>query len=58
MITPVLVNLNSLDLHYYPVMNSLDKCTGSCNAHAHAHDLSTKYVFQVKQKRHILKYLV
>ena len=27
----VIIDLNSIELKYYPFMISLDKCTGSCN---------------------------
>ena len=47
MIRPTLTDLNPVALKYYPLMISLNKCNGSCNS---IHDLSTKYVFQVKQK--------
>ena len=39
MITPSLIDLNPVELNYYPFMISLDKCNGSCNA---VDDLSTK----------------
>ena len=38
MIRPTLVDLNPVELKYYPFIISLDKCTGSCN------------VFQKKQE--------
>ena len=44
MATPTLIDLNLVELKYYPFMISLDKCSGSCNI------LSPKYVFQRKQK--------
>ena len=44
MATPTLIDLNLVELKYYPFMISLDKCSGSCNI------LSPKYVFQKKQK--------
>ena len=31
MIRPVLIDLNSVELKYYPFMTSLDRCIGSCN---------------------------
>ena len=31
MIRPTFIDLNPIDLKYYPFMISLDKCTGSCN---------------------------
>ena len=31
MVWPTLIDLNSVELKYYPFMISLDKCTGSCN---------------------------
>ena len=35
---PTLIDLNPPELYYYPLMISLDKCSGSCNFD----DLSTK----------------
>ena len=32
MVRPTLVDLNPVELKYYPFMISLDKCNGSCNA--------------------------
>ena len=32
MVRPTLVDLNPVELKYYPFMISLDKCIGSCNA--------------------------
>ena len=31
MVRPTLIDLNPVELKYYPFMISLDKCTGSCN---------------------------
>ena len=31
MIRPSLIDLNPVELKYYPFVISLDKCTGSCN---------------------------
>ena len=31
MVRPILIDLNSAELKYYPFMISLDKCSGSCN---------------------------
>ena len=31
MIKPTLIDLNPVELKYYPFMISLDKCSGSCN---------------------------
>ena len=31
MIRPTLIDLNPVELKYYPFMISLDKCVGSCN---------------------------
>ena len=39
MIRPTLIDLNPVELNYYPFMNILDKCSGSCNA---VDDLSKK----------------
>ena len=47
MIRPTLIDLNYLGLKYYPIMISIDKCTGSCNA------LSPKNVFHKKQKTNV-----
>ena len=30
MVRPTLIDLNPVELRYYPFMISLDKCTGSC----------------------------
>ena len=32
MIRPTLIDLNAIELNYFPFMISLDKCKGSCNA--------------------------
>ena len=32
MVRPTLIDMNPVELKYYPFMISLDKCTGSCNA--------------------------
>ena len=32
MIRPFLIDLNPVELKYYPFMISLDKCSGSCNS--------------------------
>ena len=31
MVRPTLINMNPIELKYYPLMISLNKCTGSCN---------------------------
>ena len=31
MVRPTLINMNPVELKYYPFMVSLNKCTGSCN---------------------------
>ena len=31
MVRPTLIDLNPVELKYYPFMISLDKCNGSCN---------------------------
>ena len=31
MVRPTLINMNPVELKYYPFMMSLNKCTGSCN---------------------------
>ena len=47
MTRPFLIDLNPVELIYYPLMINLDKCTGCCSS---LDDLSTNYVFRVKQK--------
>ena len=44
MVRAILIDLNPVELKYYPFMISLDKCSGSCNI------LSPKNVFRKKQK--------
>ena len=44
---PTLIDLNPVEFNYFPVMISLDKCSGSFNA---ADALSTKIFVAVKQK--------
>ena len=39
MVRPTLIDLNLIELNYYPFMISLNKCNGSCNA---IDDLSKK----------------
>ena len=39
MVRPTRIDLNLIELNYYPVMISLDKCNGSCNV---VDNLSTK----------------
>ena len=43
-VRPTLIDLNPVELKYFPFMISLNKCIGSCNV------LSPKYMFQKKQK--------
>ena len=31
MVRPIVIDLNPVELKYYPFMISLDKCSGSCN---------------------------
>ena len=31
MVRPILIDMNPVELEYYPFINSLNKCTGSCN---------------------------
>ena len=47
MIRPVLLDLNPVELKYYPSMINLDKCSRSCNS---VDNLSIKKMFPVKQK--------
>ena len=44
---PTLIDLNLIELNYYPFMISLDKCNRSCNA---INDLSTKICVPSKAK--------
>ena len=44
MIRPALVDLNPVELNYYPLMISLFRFNGSCNV---VDDLSRKYVFPI-----------
>ena len=44
MIRPTLIDLNPVELKYYPFMISLHKCSGSCNVYLQ------NYVFKKKQK--------
>ena len=44
MVRPTFIDLNPVELKYYPFIISLNKSTGSCNA------LSPKNEFQMKQK--------
>ena len=39
MVRPTLIDLNTVEFNYYPLMVSLGKCSWSCNS---ADDLSTK----------------
>ena len=32
MVRPTLINMNPVELEYYPFATSLNKCSGSCNA--------------------------
>ena len=45
MVRPSHIDLNPVELKYYPFVISLDKCTESCNV------LSPKYVFQKKNQK-------
>ena len=47
MIRPILIDLNPVELNYYPFMVSLDKCSGRCN---YVDDLSTKICDSSKTK--------
>ena len=51
MVRPTLIDMNPVELKYYPFTISLNKCTGSCN-------VLSKYVFQKKQKAYMLKHLI
>ena len=44
MVIPNPINLNHVELKYYPFMVSLDKCNGSCNV------LSSKIIFPKETK--------
>ena len=45
MIWPTLIDLNPVEVKYYPFMISLDKCNRSCNVCYHS-----KHMFVEKQK--------
>ena len=47
MVRSTLINLNPVELNYYPFMISLDKSSGGCNS---VDDLSTKICVPVKRK--------
>ena len=47
MVRPTVIDLNPVELKYYPFMVSLDKRSGSCNA---VDDLSTKICVSSKRK--------
>ena len=47
MIRPTLIDLNPIELNYYPFMITLDKYTGSCNI---VDDLSSKIYVPSKTK--------
>ena len=47
MIRSTLTDLNSVELDYYPLIISLDKCSGTCNF---TDDLSTKICVPSKTK--------
>ena len=44
MVRPILIDLDLIELRYYPFMISLDRCNGSCNV------LSSKICFSKKAK--------
>ena len=46
MVRPTGIDLNPVELNYYPFMISLDKCSGSCNV------LSPKICVLKKKERH------
>ena len=52
MVRPTLIDLNPIELKYYPFMISLDKCTGSCNV------LSPKICFPEETKDINFKVLI
>ena len=47
MIRPFLIDLNPVELKYYPFMISLNKCNGSCNS---VNDISMKICVPSKTK--------
>ena len=47
MIIPFLIDLNPLEIKYYPLIINLDKCSGICNSFD---DLSTKICIPSKRK--------
>ena len=46
MVRPNLIDINPVELKYYPFMISLNKCTGSCNV------VSPKNMYSKRNKRH------
>ena len=52
MVRHTLIDLNPVEIKYYPFMISLDNCSGSCNV------LSPQFCFQKKQKTYMLKHLI
>ena len=47
MVRPTIIDMNPVELKYYPFMISLNKCTGICNI------LSPKNMCSKRNKRHI-----
>ena len=54
MVKPTLIDLNPIELSYYPFLVSVDKCSGSCVL---VDDLSTKICIPNKPKDINVKYL-
>ena len=44
MVRPIIIDMTSVELKYYPFKTRLNNCTGSCNSSL------KKCVFQMKQK--------
>ena len=47
MVKPILIDLNPVELKYYPFTVSIDECSGSCNV------LSSKICVAKKRKKNI-----
>ena len=55
MVRPTRIDLNLIELNYYPVMISLDKCNGSCNV---VDNLSTKICVPRETKNLLMNKIV
>ena len=51
MVRPTIIDMNPVELKYYPFMISLNKCSGSCN-------VISKNMCSERNKSQILKHLI